>query len=71
LQQGYDAGFLLASGPQNPRSGGIIIGAFSDKESALDFTRADPFAKNSAAQYSVVEFSPVKHAPCVKHFLGA
>ncbi|MGD9595368.1 YciI family protein [Wolinella succinogenes] len=70
LQKGYEAGILLASGPMNPRVGGIILGIFKDTKEAMEFTAKDPYAKNNAASYQVVEFTPVKHAEFLKEFLG-
>lgn len=59
LKKGYEKGFLLASGPQNPRTGGVIIGRFADKTSAEAFTHEDPFYGNHAATYAITEFEPV------------
>ena len=70
LKSGYESGNLLASGPQNRRSGGIIIGQFIDKESALNFTKKDPFYLQNAAKYEVLEFNPVLHQDFLKDFLS-
>lgn len=70
LKSGYESGNLLASGPQNPRNGGIIIGQFVDKESALNFTKQDPFYLQNAAKYEVLEFNPVLHQDFLKDFLS-
>ncbi len=59
LKNGYDSGFLLASGPQNPRVGGMIIGKFDTLESAKKFTQKDPFYLNNVARYEIIEFSPI------------
>lgn len=69
LQTGYDSGILLASGPQNPRTGGIIIGQFSDKSAAEDFTRGDPYYKENLASYTILEFSPVLHSGILGEFV--
>ena len=61
LKTGYKSGKLVASGPQNPRNGGIIIGKFINKQEALDFTKQDPFDLNNADKCEVLDFNPVRH----------
>lgn len=61
LQVGYDSGMLLCSGPQNPKTGGIIIGRAESKEAIELFFNQDPFQKQGLAIYRFVEFNPVKH----------
>ncbi|RDU54829.1 GTP cyclohydrolase [Helicobacter sp. MIT 00-7814] len=70
LAKGYEAGFLLASGPQNPRVGGLILGHFENKQSAEAFTKNDPYAQHNLAKYEIIEFSPVLHAEILKDFLA-
>lgn len=70
LQAGYDAGFLLASGPLNPRVGGLIIGHFSDKQEAQKFTQSDPYFLQNLATYEIIEFTPVLHATVLDSFLA-
>ncbi len=70
LKNGYDSGNLLASGPQNPKVGGIAIGAFESREDALEFFKNDPYALNSVATHQVLEFTPVLHQEFLKEFLG-
>ena len=60
LDQYYEKGLLIASGPKNPRDGGIII-ALTDKETATKLIAEDPFYKHGLAQYTITEFEPVKH----------
>ncbi len=69
LQTGYDAGMLLCSGPQNPRTGGIIIARGESLEAVQNFFMNDPYQKNNAATYRFVEFSPVKHQPFLKDWV--
>lgn len=69
LKQWYAKGHLLASGPRNPKTGGLIIGKFVSKEEAIDFSNADPFCIHSVASYEIIEFDPVLHASCLKEFL--
>ncbi|WP_416859891.1 YciI family protein, partial [Helicobacter ganmani] len=59
LQKGYKSKNLLASGPQNPKVGGIVVGTFDSKEAAEEFFKNDPYALNSVATHQVLEFTPV------------
>lgn len=69
LQNGYNDGFLLASGPREPRDGGIIIGKFHSKKDAESFTHHDPFYKHNFAKYEIFEFTAVLHNAALKSFL--
>lgn len=60
LQKQYDAGILIASGPQNPRTGGIII-AIGNKASIEAIMQTDPFYTNNLADYRFIEFDAVKY----------
>ncbi|TLD88603.1 YciI family protein [Helicobacter sp. MIT 05-5294] len=70
LKKGYESGNLLASGPQNPKIGGIVIGTFDSRENAEEFFKNDPYALNSVATHQVLEFTPVLHQEFLKSFLG-
>lgn len=66
LQTGYDRGWLLASGPQNPRTGGIIIARAPSRAELETFFRDDPYQQAKAALYRFVEFNPVKRQPLLE-----
>ncbi len=61
LDEGYKSGILLASGPQNPRSGGIILGRAETVEQMRNFFLKDPFYIYGCAEYNFIEFIPVKY----------
>ena len=61
LQKYYEQGLLLASGPQKPRVGGIII-ALADLETMQTIIKEDPFFQHKLADYRFIEFDPVKYA---------
>lgn len=63
LDKYYQKGLLLVSGPKQPRDGGIII-ALTDRETANQLIREDPFHQHGLAQYKITEFEPVKY--CVE-----
>jgi len=60
LQTGYDQGIFLASGPQVPRIGGIIIARAESMEDLATFLQDDPYLINNIAHYQYIEFEPVK-----------
>ena len=61
LQGGYEQGLLLCSGPQEPRTGGIILARAPARDDLTQFFRADPFQSRNMAKYRFLEFTPVKH----------
>ena len=62
LEQGFQSGMLLASGPQLPRTGGMILARAKEKAEVEAFLARDPFALAGLSEYRVVEFQPVKQA---------
>jgi uncharacterized protein YciI len=54
-------GVLIASGPCNPRFGGLLLLRVADDDfKALDAVRDnDPFVKNGVAQYELLGWAPV------------
>src|ERR1700756_2832432 len=63
LQTGYEQGLLLASGPQLPRTGGILLARAPSREVLEDFIARDPYRVQDLADYRLIEFQPVKHQP--------
>lgn len=66
LQLGYDRGWLLMSGPQNPRTGGIVIARAPSRAEIEALFRDDPYAQAGVATYRFVEFNPVKRQPALE-----
>jgi len=66
LQSGYDRGWLLMSGPKNPKTGGVIIARAPSMQAIQTFFFEDPYHQHQAATYQFVEFDPVKY----QTFLG-
>ena len=56
-----EQGTLIASGPCNPRFGGILLLRVADDDwQALDGVRDnDPFVQNGVAQYELLGWNPV------------
>ncbi len=61
LDIGYSNGILLASGPKEDKTGGIIL-ATGDIDKVKAFLANDPFQKNNVAEYSFSSFDAIKHA---------
>lgn len=58
LAEHYAAGDFIASGPQNPRIGGVIMIKAIDREAVNAIISQDPFNINGIADYQIVEFTP-------------
>jgi uncharacterized protein YciI len=56
-----EKGVLIASGPMNPRFGGILLMRVADDDlTSLDAIRDnDPFVQNGVAQYELIGWAPV------------
>ena len=58
LAEHYAAGDFIASGPQTPRIGGVIM-IKAESRAAMDSILAqDPFNIHGIADYQIVEFTP-------------
>lgn len=70
LDEYYARGVFIASGPRNPRDGGVIIASSHASRAELDEILAkDPFSQNGIASYQVTEFVPTKHHPMLTAIL--
>lgn len=69
LQDGYDQGLLLMSGPREPRTGGIVIARAGSLEHVETFFSKDPYKREGLATHSFQEFTPVKAQECVKTWI--
>ncbi len=58
LSRHYANGDFIASGPQIPRVGGVIMMKADSREAADAFISEDPFRINGIADYHIVEFTP-------------
>jgi uncharacterized protein YciI len=58
VDEGYDRGFFLASGPKVPRTGGAILATAPDREVLTEFLARDPFVTAGLIALSVTEFVP-------------
>lgn len=70
LQLGYDRKWLLCSGPQVPRLGGMIVARAPTQEDLQQFFEQDPYKLKGLATYRFVEFEPVKYQPLFGDWLS-
>jgi uncharacterized protein YciI len=61
LEVGYQKDYFIASGPRNPRTGGIILSQLNDREKLIEILNQDPFQLNDIVEYEIIEFNPVKY----------
>lgn len=59
LQIYYDKGHFIASGPKDPKTGGMIL-AVGDIGFLNEVIKGDPFFTNDVADYNIISFDPVK-----------
>jgi uncharacterized protein YciI len=60
LDEGYQQNLLIASGPKNPRVGGVLLSQLTDRAQLDSFLQKDPFYLHAIAEYEIIEFNPVK-----------
>lgn len=70
LEQGYQKGYLIASGPQNPRTGGVLLSQLQDRQILDAFLENDPFSLHGIGEYQVIEFTPVKYHKDFQAFIN-
>lgn len=69
LQTGYDRSWLLMSGPQQPKVGGLIIGRAPSLDEMKEFFKNDPYAVQNVASYQFIEFDPVKRQEFIESWV--
>jgi uncharacterized protein YciI len=69
LDDHYRKGLFLASGPQKPRTGGILIALTNDRSYLESVLQNDPYHLADIADYRLIEFTPVKHRDEIKNLI--
>lgn len=59
LEEGYKNNYFVVSGPQKPRTGGVVISALADRMQLESIMKQDPFCVHGLAEYQFIEFTPV------------
>jgi uncharacterized protein YciI len=57
LKQHYADGTFIVSGPQVPRTGGVILARAESRAKLIALLEKDPFYTEGAAEYQVFEFA--------------
>ncbi len=60
---------LLVSGPQVPRTGGVIVARIHTREEVDAFVHEDPFFQEGIADYDVIEFAPRSFHPSMANLV--
>lgn len=68
LDKYYEAGNFIASGPQVPRTGGVILCQANNRNEVERIIKEDPF--NEIADYHITEFEANKCTDKFKHLLS-
>ena len=58
LEECYDKGIFMASGPKVPRTGGVILAQSDSREAIEALITQDPFHEQGVARYTITEFVP-------------
>lgn len=65
----YAQGIFYASGPQIPRTGGIILANASSREELKKILEDDPYNKYKSAEYQIFEFVVSKTSEAFSTFV--
>ena len=66
VRRAYAEGRFLASGPKEPRTGGIVIMMAESPDAAEAYLAADPFATAGVASMQLTAFKPSNLHPALK-----
>ena len=70
LQQGYDLGLFLCSGPKVPPTGGYLVARAASIEAIKTMFEEEPFNREGLATFTFTEFQPVKRQGWTEHWFG-
>jgi uncharacterized protein YciI len=68
LQQGFDKGLFLCSGPQDPPVGGLIVARARSMADLRTMFEKEPFNVAKVASYAFKEFQPVMRQGWANHW---
>jgi uncharacterized protein YciI len=69
LGDNYKNGVFIVSGPQIPRSGGIILAKCESRKLLEQILSKDSFAEHKLAEYQIYEFSAAGYTPAFEAIL--
>jgi uncharacterized protein YciI len=71
LQQGYERGDFLVSGPTIPPTGGFLVARAESREKLDALLAEEPFVKAKLMRFArITEFNPVQHQPFLREWFG-
>lgn len=70
LEKGYSKRIVLFSGPQVPRTGGLIVARGKSADEVKQFFSDDPYQKEKAAEYQFIEFEPVHYQKFMEKWIS-
>jgi uncharacterized protein YciI len=70
LQSGYERGWLLLSGPMNPKTGGVVVARAPSLTELQAYFNTDPYHLAGVAGHRFIEFEPVKHQPWLESWVS-
>lgn len=63
LDEQYANGTFIASGPKNPRDGGVILAREMERSELDRILAMDPFFTEEISNFKITEFAVTKRAP--------
>jgi uncharacterized protein YciI len=66
LDRYYENGLFIVSGPQEPRTGGVILTRDATRAEIDAALAQDPFVREGVSEYEIVEFKVTKQAEWFK-----
>jgi uncharacterized protein YciI len=67
LQQGYDQGYFLFSGPQVPAHGGFLVARAPSREALDQLLAEEPFVRNGVLKFiRITEFNAAQCHPLLQ-----
>ncbi len=69
LQDNYDKGIFLLSGPREPRTGGIILAQAGSRWELAAVLEQDPYITEGVAKYEIIEFKTTRTGKALRFLL--
>lgn len=71
LQQGYDDGRFLLSGPSIPPAGGVLVARAESLDELKEWLADEPYCKAKVMRFvKITEFDAVQHQPALREWFG-
>ncbi|MGP3999790.1 YciI family protein [Streptomyces sp. 8N706] len=62
VNEQYEAGVFMVSGPKKPRDGGVILAVGDDRDRIEAIVASDPFVQEEVCGYRITEFTVTRTA---------